>query len=73
MEQLARELDLGQYLLLLNSDGSMELHTQDEESQGMSLDREETYRLYMALHAHLQPGLGRKQCSTDNREKPNML
>jgi hypothetical protein len=47
------ELDLGNHTLILTNNGSMELFAQ--AGDGIDLDSEETYRLYMALHARFQP------------------
>ena len=53
------ELDLGQHTLMLMEDGSMELLAHEEQTpslsdKGVSLDREETYRLFISLHEHFQ-------------------
>lgn len=52
---LLHELDLGQHTLLLLSDGSMEVLVTNEQmsalsSNGIQLDREETYRLFISFH-----------------------
>ncbi|HJT59420.1 MAG TPA: hypothetical protein VJ761_23125 [Ktedonobacteraceae bacterium] len=54
------ELDLGQHTLLLLSDGSLDLLANDEQipfpaDNGLRLDREETYRLFVSLHEQYQP------------------
>ncbi|MGI9061337.1 MAG: hypothetical protein ACR2H5_22480 [Ktedonobacteraceae bacterium] len=52
---LLHELDLGRHLLLLLSDGSMELCVHDGRTHicaenGTHLDEDETYRLFISLH-----------------------
>lgn len=52
---ILHELDLGQHTLFLMSDASMDLLANGEQTpyladNGMSLDSEETYLLYIALH-----------------------
>ncbi|HEY4383725.1 MAG TPA: hypothetical protein VGN34_04495 [Ktedonobacteraceae bacterium] len=59
---IMRELDLGQHTLFLMSDGSIDLLANDEQTRylaenAMSLDLEETYRLFVSL----QEQFGRKQ------------
>jgi hypothetical protein len=49
-----RELDLGHHTLFLMSDGSIDLLANDEQTpylaeNMMSLDHDETYRLYISL------------------------
>jgi hypothetical protein len=49
------ELDLGLHTLVLLSDGSIDLLTNDEQTPsraqtGLHLDSEETYRLFISLH-----------------------
>ena len=49
------ELDLGQHTLFLRSDGGMNLLVNDERTpyladNGMYLDSDETYRLFISLH-----------------------
>jgi hypothetical protein len=64
------ELDLGQHFLLLKNDGSMELLTQettDRTIHGVSLDGEETYRLFMALQAQFRSALTSPGLLTDER------
>jgi hypothetical protein len=56
---LLHELDLGQHTLLLMSDGSSDLVANDEHTpyladNGLSFDRDETYRLFIALHEQFQ-------------------
>jgi len=53
------ELDLGQHTLLIMSDGSTGLLTHDEKmpylaDNGIRLDSEETYRLFISLHEQFQ-------------------
>ncbi len=48
------ELDLGQHTLFLMSDGSIDLVANDEQTpyfadNGLSLDSDETYRLFVSL------------------------
>ena len=52
---ILQELDLGCHILLLLSDGSMELianqvSSPDLTHTGLQLDRYETYRLFISLH-----------------------
>ena len=52
---ILQELDLGCHILLLLSDGSMELITNQEQTPdltyaGLQLHRDETYRLFLSLH-----------------------
>jgi hypothetical protein len=56
---ILREFDLGQHTLFLMSDGSMDLLANDEHTPSfaenlVSLDAEETYRLFIALHEQFQ-------------------
>jgi len=47
------ELDLGLHTLLLMSDGSIDLLANDEQTRsldGLHLDKDETYRLFISLH-----------------------
>lgn len=49
------ELDLGQHTLFLMSDGSIDLLANDEQTpsladNGIRLDCDETYRLFISLH-----------------------
>jgi len=49
------ELDLGQHTLFIMSDGSIDLLANDEQTpyladNGMSLDSDETYCLFISLH-----------------------
>jgi hypothetical protein len=51
---LLRELDLGQHTLLIMDDGSIDLLMNDEQTSyladnGMRLDSDETYRLFISL------------------------
>ena len=52
---ILQELDLGWHTLLLLSDGSMDLLANDEQTpyladNGLHLDTDETYRLFISLH-----------------------
>jgi hypothetical protein len=52
---LLQELDLGWHTLLLMSDGSIDLLANDEQTpylaeNGLHLDSDETYRLFISLH-----------------------
>ncbi|HEY7418944.1 MAG TPA: hypothetical protein VH593_27430 [Ktedonobacteraceae bacterium] len=52
---ILRELDLGQHTLFLMSDGSIDLLANDEQTpylgdNGLSLNKDETYLLYISLH-----------------------
>jgi hypothetical protein len=70
------ELDLGQHLLFLLSDGSIELLVNQEQTPalaetGLHLDSEETYRLFISLHEQLKhtdvyPGDERTSEPTDS-------
>lgn len=56
---ILHELDLGQHTLFLMRDGSMDLLTNDEHTplladNALSLDNDETYRLYISLHEHFK-------------------
>jgi len=49
------ELDLGLHTLFIMSDGSIDLLANDDQTRslvenGMSLDSDETYRLFISLH-----------------------
>ena len=51
---ILHELDLGQHTLFLMSDGSIDLLANDEQTlyladNGISLDCDETYRLFISL------------------------
>ncbi len=51
---ILHELDLGQHILFIMSDGSIDLLANDEQTpyladNGMSLDSDETYRLFISL------------------------
>jgi hypothetical protein len=64
---ILHELDLGQHTLFLMSDGSIDLLAHDEETpsladNGVRLDGDETYRLFISLHEQFQPqGRAREQ------------
>jgi hypothetical protein len=52
---ILQELDLGWHILLLLSDGSIDLLAHEEQTpslteHGLHLDSEETYRLFISLH-----------------------
>ena len=47
------EVNLGEHTLILKSDNSLELFT--TAGDGMDLDSDEAYRLYISLHAQFQP------------------
>lgn len=52
---ILHELDLGQHTLFIMCDGSIDLLANDEQTpfladNGMRLDSEETYRLFISLH-----------------------
>lgn len=52
---ILHELDLGQHTLFIMSDGSIDLLANDEQTpsladNGMRLDSDETYRLFISLH-----------------------
>jgi hypothetical protein len=56
-----RELDLGQHSLIMRDDGSIDLIANDEHTpyladNAMSLDRDETYRLFSALSEEFKHG-----------------
>jgi len=56
---ILQELDLGWHTLLLMSDGSMDLLANDEQTpslveNGLHLDTDETYRLFISLHAQFK-------------------
>jgi hypothetical protein len=53
------ELDLGQHTLFLLEDSSMDLLANEEQTpyladNGVSLDSDETYRLFISLHEHFK-------------------
>jgi hypothetical protein len=52
---ILHELDLGLHTLLLMSDGSIDLFANEEQTpdlaaNGLHLDSDETYRLFISLH-----------------------
>jgi hypothetical protein len=54
---LLYELDLGRHTLVLLSDGSIDLLANQEQTpdlDGLHLDSEETYRLFISLHEQLK-------------------
>jgi hypothetical protein len=56
---ILQELDLGQHMLCIMSNGSIDLLVNDEQTPSLaenriSLTHEETYRLYTSLHTHFQ-------------------
>ena len=49
------EIDLGEHTLILVSNNSLELaNNADPIGYGLSLNQDETYRLYLSLHARFQ-------------------
>jgi hypothetical protein len=56
---ILHELDLGLHTLFLMSDGSIDLLANDEQTpylaeNGLHLDSDETYRLFISLHEQLK-------------------
>ena len=56
---ILHELDLGQHILLIMSDGSIDLLANNEQTpslaeNGIRLDGDETYRLFISLHEQFQ-------------------
>ncbi len=56
---ILHELDLGQHTLFIVSDGSIDLLAHDEQTpsladNGIRLDSDETYRLFISLHEQFQ-------------------
>jgi len=56
---ILHELDLGQHTLFIMNDGSIDLLANDEQTpyladNGLSLDNDETYRLFISLHEHFK-------------------
>lgn len=56
---ILHELDLGQHTLFLMRDSSMDLLANDKHTplladNVLSLDNDETYRLYISLHEHFK-------------------
>ena len=56
---ILHELDLGQHTLFIVSDGSIDLLAHDEQTSsladnGVRLDSDETYRLFISLHEQFQ-------------------
>ncbi len=67
---LLHELDLGQHILFIMNDGSIDLlangeHTSSLAGNGLHLDRDETYRLFVSLHEYFQQEMW---CSLDALE-----
>lgn len=61
---ILHELDLGQHILLIMSDGSIDLLANNEQTpslaeNGIRLDGDETYRLFISLHEQFQPKGGK--------------
>ncbi len=58
---LLHQLDLGQHTLFMMSDGSISLLAHDEQASSLladnrlSLDSDETYRLFISLHEQFKP------------------
>jgi hypothetical protein len=58
---VVRELNLGQHSIIFMSDGSIDLLANNEDTpyladNGLSLDRDETYRLFSALSEEFKSG-----------------
>jgi len=56
---ILHELDLGKHTLFIMSDGSIDLLANDEQTpyladNGISLDSNETYRLFISLQEHFK-------------------
>lgn len=56
---ILHELDLGQHTLFIMSDGSIDLLAHDEQTpyladNGLRLNSNETYRLFISLHEQLK-------------------
>lgn len=56
---ILHELDLGQHTLFMMSDGSIDLLANDHQTpyladNGLSLDSDETYRLFISLREQFQ-------------------
>lgn len=56
---ILHELDLGQHTLFIMSDGSIDLLANDEQppdlaDNGLRLDSDETYRLFISLQEYFQ-------------------
>ena len=61
---ILHELDLGQHTLFLMSDGSIDLLANDEQTpyladNGLRLDSDETYRLFISLQEQFKQRGGR--------------
>ena len=61
---ILQELDLGWHTLFLMSDGSIDLLANNEQTpslaeNGIRLDGDETYRLFISLHEQFQPKGGK--------------
>lgn len=58
---ILHELDLGQHTLFIMSDGSIDLLTNDAETpyfadNGLRLNSDETYHLFISLHEQFKHG-----------------
>jgi hypothetical protein len=57
---ILHELDLGQHTLFMMSDGSIDLLANDQQTyladNGLSLDSNETYRLFISLQEQFKTG-----------------
>lgn len=58
---ILHEVDLGRHTLFMMSDGSIDLLANDHQTpyladNGLSLDSDETYRLFISLHEQFKTG-----------------
>ena len=63
---ILHELDLGQHTLFIMCDGSIDLLANDEQTSyladnGMSLDSDETYRLFVSLQEQFRQNQSKYQ------------
>ncbi len=66
---ILHELDLGQHTLVIMSDGSIDLLANDEQppslaDNGLRLDSDETYRLFVSLQEEFKQQRERAICNT---------
>jgi hypothetical protein len=66
---ILHELDLGQHTLFILSDGSIDLLANDEQppylaDNGLRLDSDETYRLFVSLQEEFKQQRERATCNT---------
>ena len=66
---ILHELDLGQHTLFIMSDGSIDLLANDEQppylaDNGLRLDSNETYRLFVSLQEEFKQQKERVACNT---------